>query len=283
MKDTQETKDFSSASLEGTFKMSDNGKVVAEVTGNFKGNKDGKEASGNVQVNLMGKEQVLSFFGSEDATYLVDETNARYYQFINMDQDMPNKHEAFSKENGMKKHQMGKAGEALMDNFVGDLKSQFGLSQNADGTRSITLDLDQNEIPASINLLVGVAVENKDSNFGSDNDKYCTDTAQKELLLQKMPFLKEFGELSKELPQLKQNVKLTSLYLKLNVDENNQIKSFDIKMNTTGEDANGAYHEIAFTGSAAVEGLNSTTVDTFNTDGKSIETIDVESFKDRQE
>lgn len=277
MKSSHGTNHLSNTSFGGTFQMSDNGKVIAEMTGDVKENLEGKEASGNVQVMLMGKEQDLSFFKSGEESYLVDKTNAKYYKLANMAKDTDRKHRAFNMEEGAGEQHMGKTGEALMDYLMGDLKSQFELTQNADGTKSITVDLNENEIPVPMNLLVGIAAENNShySNMDYENDM---NSAQKELFMGKMPFLKEFSELGKDMPKLKQDVKITNIYLKLNIDENDQIKSFDAKISTTGKDANEIYHEVSFLGSLTVNNINSISVDTFSPDGKNIETIDAEDF-----
>jgi hypothetical protein len=228
----------------------------------------------------MGKEQDLSFFKSGETSYLVDNTNDKYYQLINMTQGTGEKHKAINREEGVGEQHMGKTGEALMDYLMGDLKSQFELTQNADGSKSITVDLNENEIPVPMNLLVGIAAE---SNSNRSNIEYedGMDLAQKDLLMGKMPFLKEFYELGKDMPKLQQDVKLTGISLKLNVDENDQIKSFDVKISTTGKDANGTYHEVSLSGTSSINDINNTSVDTFSPDGKNIETIDAEDFNYR--
>lgn len=277
MKSSQVTAHFSSASFDGKFQITDNGKVIAKMTGEVKGNHEGKEASGNVQINLMGKEQELSFYKNEEASYLVDQSNSKYYQVINMNEDRYKKHREIRGEDAAREQHMGKTGEALLDYFMGDLKSQFELSQNVDGIKSITLDLDQNEIPVPINLLVGLAAENNHHgrNMNYENGMQL---AQKELLEEKLPFLKEFCALEKDMPELKQDVKLTGLFLKLNVDDDNQIKAFEVKVDMTGTNTNGEYHEVSYLGSSSINNLNNTSVDTFSTDGKSIETIDAKDF-----
>jgi hypothetical protein len=280
MKSSQEAKHLSTTSFNGTFQMSDNGKVIAEMTGDVKGNLEGKEASGNVQIKLMDKEQDLSFFKSGEESYLVDKTNAKYYQMVNMTKDTDKRHKGNKSEDGAGKQHMGKTGEALIDYLMGDLKSQFELSQNADGTKNIIVDLNENEIPVPMNLLVGIATENN-SNRSNMEYEGGMDVAQKELLMGKMPFLKEFFELEKYMPKLKQDAKLTGISLKLNVDENDQIKSFDVKISTTGKDENGTYHEVSFLGSSSINDINSTSVDTFSPDGKNIETIDAKDFNCR--
>lgn len=278
IKSSQETKHLSSNSFNGTFQISDNGKVIAEMTGDIKENLESKEANGNAQIKLMGKEQDLAFFKSGETSYLVDETNDKYYQLINMNQDTEEKHKAINREEGMGEQHIGKTEEAFLDYLMGDLKSQFELTQNADGTKSITVDLNENEIPVPMNLLFGMAVENKDDCRNSDSENGMN-SAKKELMMEKLPFIKEFSELEKDMPELKQDVKLTGLFLKFNVDENNQIKSFDVKACTTGKDANGTAHEVSILGSLSINDMESTTIETFITDGKNIEIIDAEDFE----
>ena len=150
MKDSKSTEAFDSASFDGSFQVSDNGKVIAEFTGKVKGNHEGKEASGNVRISLMGKAQDLSIYKSSETAYLVDENNVKYYQFVNMKEKTNREHEYYSREDYSGGQRMGNTEEALIDYLMGDLKSQFELSQNADGSKTITLDLDRNEIPGTV-------------------------------------------------------------------------------------------------------------------------------------
>ncbi len=278
IKSSHQTKHLSSNSFNGTFQISDNGKVIAEMTGDIKENHESKEANGNVEIKLMGKEQDLAFFKNGETSYLVDETNDKYYQFINLDQESFHKNKKINREDNVEKHPIGKTEEAFLDYLMGDLKSQFELTQNADGTKSITVDLNENEIPVPMNLLFGMAAENKGHCRNSDSEDGMNST-QKELMMEKMPFIKEFSELEKDMPELKQDVKLTGLFLKLNVDENNQIKSFNVKAYATGKDANGTAHEVSILGSLSINDMDSTTIETFITDGKNIEIIDAEDFE----
>ncbi len=279
MKDSRETELMSGASFNGTFKVSDQGTTIAEVKGTVKAKHDSDEASGKVQVNLKGREQDLSFFKNGENMYLADETNTRYYKLVNAEDDLSRRHEDYDRENSnvRAEHNMGSAQEGLLDYLMGDLKSQFELSRNSDGTKTITLDLNQNEIPVPLNLLTAVAVENKgDSNYPDKESEM--NAAQQQLLLEKLPFMKDFEGLEKDIPTLKKDVKLTALVIKLNVDSNNQLKSFETKLSIAGEDSEGVYHEISFQGLASVNDINNTNVDKFNEDGKNIEIINAEDF-----
>ncbi len=279
MKDSRETELMSGASFSGTFKVSDQGTTIAEVKGTVKAKHDSDEASGMVQVNLKGKEQDLSFFKNGENMYLADETNTKYYKLVNAEDDLSRRHEDYDRENSnvRAEHNMGSAQEGLLDYLMGDLKSQFELSRNSDGTKTITLDLNQNEIPVPLNLLTAVAVESKgDSNYSDKESEM--NAAQQQLLLEKLPFMKDFEGLEKDIPGLKKDVKLTALVIKLNVDSNNQLKSFETKLSIAGQDSEGGYHEISFQGLASVNDLNNANVDKFNEDGKNIEIINAEDF-----
>ncbi len=279
MKDSQATEAFDNATFEGSFQVSDNGKLIAEITGKVKGNHEGKEASGNLQINRAGKVQDLSFYKSSETSYLVDENNGKYYQFANMNEEMNRKHENYSREDYSAGDRMSNTGEALLDYFVGDLKSQFELSGNADGSKSITLDLNQDEIPVPLNLLAGLTVENKsgeDSRFESRMDPL-----KKAQLIEKLPFLEDFSDMENIMPKLKEDVKLTGLFTRLDLDKDNKLQSIDFKMSINGRDENGTIHEITFSGSAAISAINGTTVDTFDPAGKNIEIIDCREFQDK--
>ncbi len=278
MKDAEEVAPYSNVTLDGTFRISDNGTTIAEIAGKGKAAFGHEQASGNVQIILMGKGQELSFYKNGETSYLVDETNTKYYQLVNLDQETGRRHEAYRREEYAGSHKMGTAGEALLDYFVGDLKSQFEVSENTDGTRSITLDLRENEIPASFNLLAGAAAEQNHAGYHPENDSGM-EPAQKELLMQKLPFLKEFSGLEEAMPKLKQNVKFSGIVLNFTVNENNRIQSFAAKISITGNDADGSYHEITLQGTGAVSDINNTAINTFNPDGKSIEMINCEEFK----
>ena len=135
------------------------------------------------------------------------------------------------------------------------------------------------KFPVPLNLMAGLAVENKNKDYDTHYESRM-DPAKKEQLIEKMPFLKDFSDMENIMPKLKEDVKLTGVFTRLNFDANEKMKAFDIKMNITGRDENGTIHEVIFTGSADIDDINSTTADTFNPDGKSIETIDCREFED---
>lgn len=279
MKDSRQTEHLSSASISGTLKVSDLGVTIAEANGTVKASHDRNEASGNVQVNLKGTEQNLSFFKNGEDMYLADDTNTKYYKLVNDEKDLGNRYERYNGEkyDTQAEYSMGPAQEALLDYLMGGLKSQFELSRNADGSKTITMDLNQNEIPVPLNLLTAVAVESKDKGINSGNEAE-TNAAQKQLLMEKLPFLKDFEGLDTDMPELQKNVKLTALVVKFTVDSNDQLKSFETKLSIAGEDSAGASHEITFQGLASISDINNTNVDQFSRDGKDIEVLSARDF-----
>ena len=62
MKDSRGKEILTSASGDGTFRISDNGKIDTELNGRVKADHESKESSGNVQISLKGRQQDLSFF-----------------------------------------------------------------------------------------------------------------------------------------------------------------------------------------------------------------------------
>lgn len=278
MKDSKRTEALTSASLNGSFQVSDNGTIITAFTGKVKANHEEDQISGDVQIDLKGKKQDLSFFHKDDEVYLSDNTNTKYYKLENVKKDHEKRRADYNREEYAGHDEMGTTEEALLDYFVGDLKSQFELTKNGDGSKTITMDLDQNEVPAAFNLLMAAAVGNEDE--ASRHNKSEMSDEEKQLLVEKLPFMKDLIEADKDLlPVLKQNVKITALLVKFNVDSENQIKSFETKLSISGSDANGVYHEVSFQGAVTISDINITKVEQFDRNGKNIEIINAEEFK----
>ncbi len=278
MKDSKRTEALTSASFNGSLQVSDNGKIITAFTGKVNANCPDEQSSGNVQIDLNGKKQELSFFQKGEEVYLSDNTNTTYYKLENVERGYDKRHDEYNSEEYSGHDEMGATEEALLDLFVGDLKSQFELRKNGDGSRTITMDLDQNEIPAAFNLLTAAAVSNEDQ--GPRHDKSEMSNEEKKLLVEKLPFMKDLIEADKDLlPVLKQNVKITALLVKFNVDSENQLKSFETKLSISGSDVNGVYHEVAFQGAVTISDINNTKVEQFDQNGKNIEIINAEDFK----
>ncbi len=278
MKDSKRTEALTSASFNGSFQVSDNGKIITAFTGKVNANRPDEQSSGNVQIDLNGKKQELSFFQKDEEVYLSDNTNTKYYKLENAERGYDKRHDEYNSKEYSGHDEMGATEEALLDLFVGDLKSQFELRKNGDGSRTITIDLDKNEIPAAFNLITAAAVSNEDQESGHDKSKMSDE--EKKLLVEKLPFMKELIEADEDLlPVLKQNVKITTLLVKFNVDSENQLKSFETKLSISGSDAKGVYHELAFQGEVTISDINNTKVEQFDQNGKNIEIINAEDFK----
>ncbi len=278
LKDSKRTEAHTNASIDGSFQVSDNGKIITAFIGRVKANHEKDQISGDVQIDLKGIKQDLSLYHKDDEVYLSDNANSKYYKLENVKKEHGKRHADYNSEEYAGHDEMGATEEALLDYFVGDLKSQFELTKNGDGSKTITMDLDQNEVPAALNLLTAAAVSDEDK--ASRHNKSEMSDKEKQLLVEKLPFMKDLIEADKDLlPVLKQNVKITALLVKFDVDSENQVKSFETKLSISGSDADGVYHEVAFQGAVTVSDINNTQVEQFDQNGKNIEIINAEDFK----
>lgn len=275
--DSERNEKMTNASLNGFFKISDNGTVIAEMTGTAKANHDDKEeVSGNVKVSMQGKKQDLSFYHTGEEAYIADQVNEKYYKLENIKSENKSKYRRHNGEE-YSAHKMSKAEENFLDYLMGDLKAQIELSQNSDGTKTITMDLNQNEIPVALNLLTAVAASHKDSDNYGGLEK---DNSHNQVVFEKLPFMKDFCEMNKDaIPVLRQDVKLTALVFKLNVASDNHIKGIEASVDVTGKDADGISHDILFQSSVSVSDINKTKVDEFNQAGKNLEIINAEDLR----
>lgn len=278
MLESRNNTEYLSETCNGKFQLTDNGTTIAELSGSFKSEGEAKEGSGDIILKLHGKQQELAFYKSDDSMYLTDKNNSKYYKLINAEGDSNrfSEHDRAGKDG---EHQFGAAEEGILDYLVGDLKSQVQMSEGSDGSKTFIIDLNKDEIPMPLNLLTALAIE-KRGNGPDRNINQEMPQLKKQLMLEKLPFLKELiCEEGEHMPQLTENVKLAALKLKFSADAENQFTSLDAELTITGNDSAGVFHEITLSVSTYVSDINSTEVDKFISGGKNIETVDVDELR----
>lgn len=290
LKSKDKTQDFTSATFTGNLKVSDNEKTLFAIAGTAKMDETQKAASGTVDFSIDDINRQASFYGTHESAYFVDEQNQLNYQIINMDQldteasdDYSSRHyDRYDNEN----HKMDATGEAFLDYIVGDLKSQVELSNEADGTKVVSMDLVKSEIPTPINLLISAAAAEERTYDENEMDAEVKHMNNPELkaLIDSMPFfqglsVEDMKNLEDKMPVLKKDVVLEHLYVAFTLDANDDVQAMTLQMTITGKDAAGVAHEIVVAGTGTLTDLNSTSIDTFDTTGKDIQVIDAAKYK----
>ncbi|MDQ0061579.1 hypothetical protein [Paenibacillus harenae] len=270
-----------SASVNGNFTVTVDGKTVLKADGSSKMGEAGGEhnVSGDLDFTLMGIERNASFYSSgDDKVYLVDRTHDLHYQVINLDDEHAGEHREWSGEEELQDRPMNKAEEALLDFMVGDLKDNFSVVNQADGSKTIAVDISKEDIPLPLRLLMDAASAEDRVGRAHAPEAY----AEWEQLKQ-LPFFQglEGIDLEAQLPELTEDVAIEHVRLQMTVDANNEVQGAQGELEVSGKDEAGVTHRVEIEGAGDVSGVNATTPDAYDPAGKSVEMLDAAMLDDR--
>ncbi|MCR2805443.1 hypothetical protein [Paenibacillus soyae] len=269
-----------SATVGGNFSITVDGETVLKADGSGKmGEVGGMEnVSGDLDFTLMGVERQASLYSSgDDKVYLVDRTHDLHYQVINVDDEHTGEHHDWSEEE-FQDRPMNKAEEALLDFLVGDLKDNFSVANQADGSKTITVDISKEDIPLPVRLLMDAASAEERVGRAHAPEAH----AEWEQLKQ-LPFFQglEGIDLEEQLPELTEDVAIEHVRLQMTVDANNEVQGVQGELEVSGKDEAGVTHRVEIEGAGEVSGINATTPEAYDPAGKSVEIIDAATFDDR--
>ncbi|TLS50767.1 hypothetical protein FE782_18900 [Paenibacillus antri] len=282
LKANQQAEDtFASAAIDGRFTIAADGETILTADGTTKMRHagDAPTASSEFDFTLLGIERAGSmYYGHGESAYFVDRTHDLHYQVINLDHGQVNEHE-WRQEGEHHDRPMTKAEEALLDYMVGDLKNEFSVTNHADGTKTISVDVSKDEIPVPLQLLMDVAAA------GDRNERTNAPEPTEEWeRIKQFPFfqgLEEGLNLEEHLPELTDDVALERVQLQLTVDANDKLLSVQGELEVSGKDEAGDLHRVEIEGAGEISGVNATTPDAYDPSGKSVEIVDAASFGDR--
>jgi hypothetical protein len=235
--------------------LQDNGNVKAQASGTFKVSMDKKSASGSADVSANGTNQSLSFFKQNNQTVLKSSASDIYYVSQN------------GKENKKAKQttetEFPQQVETVIDALVGNLKDYVVVNDNSDGSKKISIQLDNAQIPTVVNALAPIAIKEatKVENDGEQKDAASTD----------LPFQENI--LKSAAPQLTQDIKIEKVALTATINASNYIEHQVADVTVSGKDSNGAVHQITLHLQADLSGYNATTPDIIDLTGKNVQQI----------
>ncbi len=247
------------------FTITDNGQVVLNGQVDAVGNEADETFSGQVTLTSEDAEALLSFYGVDETVYVIDEANDGYFKIAD---DGMYDDEDYDYDHYDNDHKMTQVEEELLDYFVGDLKDNFVVVENTDGSKDLSFSMKDSEVPTVLNLLAkaGSAAEHRNGDF--DKDEYEED----------MPFMKDFDH--EELTDLTEDVQIDEVSFNLSVDPNYNVTSIDFKAVVSGKDVDGQYHQIAIAFSGDLDYSN-TEVEAIDIDAYDWETIEHTEEKGR--
>ncbi len=259
IKNHSEQNECISGTVNGDIQIVDNGKTVISLSGALNINHESKEMSGDFVLEADNLKKSLEVYGAEDLLYLVDVENNDVY-VKEKEQENNNSREACKKN-----HEFSQKGEAIMDIIIGDMKKEFEVKNLSDGSKNISFELTKDEIPVALNLLVSAkGHENNDK-------KGCFANIEEHgLNINEYPLFKELCEVKLEHTKLIDNKELDYVKISVNVDENKELKGFELAATVSGNDENGKLHEIQVKAQMEFLNKNAANIKTIDLEGKNI-------------
>jgi hypothetical protein len=252
------SRNIESATFTVAGSVSDNSKEIVKISSTFKENEEEQLYSGAIAINSEKVNKSYALYGSEKQIVFKDDTSNVYNKVECSDDFKGMRHQGNSSyKNAHENPQLEAIGEKIMDTLVGDLKKQVTLKKLDNGDKQIGIDLDKNEIPSLVNLML--AIKNDKPNETDKQDK-----------------IHEILGINPDdctMPKLTNDVKAEKVDVQIVVDKNNTIKGLDVEIGITGNDEANKAHEQELKFSLDVTGINSTKVDTINLAGKTVKEI----------
>lgn len=228
-------KDMTSGSGIMNVEVIDNNETIAKVSGQFSGSQELEAMNGTINIQAGTFDKSLEIYGEDQKMYIFDTDSNDVYVGTHTEEN----YEDYDMNNEFDMNDdFDKNSEAVLDFLVGDLKEEFIMVNDDDGTQDIAFELTKEEMPAIINLLTSL-----------DHDQMDREEHKTDIDLEAYPLLKEFENANIELPELVDNVEVEYLNIVLDLDENKQMVGMRFEVSASGLDAEGKAHELTVKGS----------------------------------
>lgn len=247
------TKALQSLSVQAQAELQDNGNTLTNAKGSLKLNLANHTASGAMTVSGNDTGQSVSFFKQNDSTVLKSGSSDVYYVKQN------NKKWGSSKKQD--KPDLSQEAETVIDALVGNLKDYVALDSNPDGSKTVSVELTSDQLPAAVNAIAPIVIKEATKEHKRDSENK---DGKKDVPVNDHAFLADA-------PHLTQDIKIEKVAIKADIDESNYIRHQQADITVSGKDAGGSSHEVTLHLNADLSGYNSTTPDTVDLTGKQVQ------------
>jgi hypothetical protein len=246
----QDTKSLKNKTADIRVSVSDNGNSLINVSAIAKLALDSNAMSSKVTVTAGTNSQTFDCFSNDGKNIMKNSNSDQYLVSENKTQGVK-KFKATA--NPMVEKSMG----IVMDALVGNMKENVTTTENADGTKTIAVNLNEDQVTPLFDALTQMAFVGA-SNFEGTNHN----TGEKTSF-----------NIKNIIPQLKSDIKIEGVTSIGNVNKDDIITKDTAKIMVVGKDAKGVQHEIALNVDLDLSNINSTTPDNVDLTGKQIKTI----------
>lgn len=250
----KDTKNLKNETANLKVSVSDNGSNIIDMNTTAKINLASNGMSQVTTVKSGNGSQTFSTY-AQDGKNISKSSNSDVYNV------RENKHKDINKKDKAENPEIAKSVETVVDTLVGNMKNNVSTADNNDGSKKVSINLNENEVTPLVNALASMAmVKNSDEPI---NNEKAGDVNLRNIL-----------------PQLQSNIKIKSVQVNGDINKNDILDNQVAKIVLTGTDAQGKTHEITIDATLDLSNINSTTPDTVDLTGKQVKTI-TQQFRER--
>jgi hypothetical protein len=230
--------------------LKDNNVNLVDVTTNVKINSAANAMSQTTTVKTSSGSETFTTFIKNDKSISKSSISEVYTV-------RENSHYTIRKEHERMNPQVIKNVETVVDILSGNMKDNVVVSSNADGTKNISVSLNESQIIPLVNAIASIVMVTS-SNEPMHNEKAGS------------------LDVKNMIPQLAREIKVKSVNITGNINKDNIINNEVAKIVLIGKDANDVIHSVAIDAALNLSNINATTPDTIDLTGKQVK---IQKFK----
>jgi hypothetical protein len=259
------------ATLKGSIKVIDNDVTLVDLEASIKADGPNENFSGLFTIKADGISKEVEVFAEDDLVYVFDEVNNEFYK-VNKSEDYNEmQDEDYGRGSFDRDEEINPAQEELLDFIMGELKNDFELVNNSDGSETIKFELTKDEMPMLLNLMFS-AMDHDKAGMHGDSEELDAET------LAKYPLLSDLSNIKVDMPEITENMELDYVKFAVTTDANDDFQAVEFSFIVTGDDEQGLSHTQQIDGNFAATEVGTTVVDTPDLEGKEIIEVDTEDF-----
>ncbi|WP_088228837.1 hypothetical protein [Desulfosporosinus sp. FKB] len=247
----KDTKNLQNETIDLKASLTDNGESLLNVTSNLKLNESSNAMSKVTAITSGNTTQTESSY-EQDGKRITKNSNSD--QYFERDDSHFNSSTMKESQNPVVEQSM----EVVVDTLAGSMQSNVNTTANPDGTKTVAINLGENDVTPLVNALTSLAftTENHRGSYHNESNN-ANDTKN----------------LKNVIPQLQSNIKVVSVTSTGSINKDDIITNQTATIVVSGTDAQGTQHELTFNLNLNLSNINNTTPDKIDLTGKQVTTM----------
>lgn len=249
----KKTRQAESLTAQVKLTIEDNGKTVYQVDAECKNNQADQLQNKKATITKGDVKTIVHAYQQNEKMYVTREGTDKIIQ-LNGPHKGPGRH------HGEPSEEMKQEMENIFDALTSDLHDQVIVQEGANGTKEVTMELTETEIPAAVSAIGTFIVKHANEGHKKHNDSFHQEW---------------FTDVKPELPALTDSIHLNRITLSAEIGANGFVEEKAVQISFTGKDQQGAQHNLEVSVEADLTDFNQTSVVPFDLTGKQVEEINM--------